>query len=354
MTPSRIWPLLAGKYAPEDVLARWEREFADEFPRVQPLLSETGTAAETWTCGHGREGCARLVHRYEEGPMAACGSDFDRCARVPVEARDLALWRLDERGVIGALRAAVRLDAEGTAPGRIAPPASWLGERLVGGVALRFYLARRADGALCAEVAAADGQADDGVPILLAYTVADFGVAERARARGVNLVELAVSAALLEGGAIDVDLDAVFHEHRRRFVGLDPSTVLSPRKRLIIDYDGGRVWFDGARVRDEWREGKPFRLLVALARHPGVMVNRRRLYAAIWEEGSDRRTHDQYAGLIRPLRTAIGPWSKALILSTAGNDDQGGWKLDLRPEEVELWSEPPAFQQPVQQRKRRK
>lgn len=354
MTPSRIWPMLAGKYAPEDVLSRWPARLGDEFPRARPLLAETGDASATWACGREREGCSRLVHRYDDEVAAACGATFDRCARVALDARDLAIWRLDERRVVGALCRALGLDGEGAAPDRLGRTAALLGQRAVAGVPLRFYLARHADRALCAEVAAADARDDDGIPVLLAYSVDEPGVADHARARGLDLVDLAAAGALLDAGEINVDLDAVFHQHRRRFVGLDPSTVLSARKRLIIDYDAGRVWFDGVLVRDDWHEGKPFRLLVALARHPHVMVNRRRLYPEIWEQGWDRGTHEQYAGLIRPLRTAIGPWSKTIIAPTAGNEDQGGWTLNLDREEVELWSEPPPFQQPAQQRKGRK
>jgi hypothetical protein len=354
VTPSRIWPLLAGKYAPEDVLSRWRDRLGDEFPRARPLMTETGHASLTWACGREREGCSRLVHRYDDHVAAACGATFDRCARVVLDARDMAIWRLDERLVVSALRRALRIDGEGAATDPLGRTAVLLGQRAVAGVPIRFYLARHADRAICCEVADGGGCDDDGIPVLLAYSVDELGVADRARARGLELVDLAAAGAVLDAGEIVVDLDAVFRHHRRRFVGLDPATVLSARKRLIIDCDSGRVWFDRQLVRDNWREGQPFRLLVALARHPRVMVNRRRLYPEIWEEGWNRGKHDQYAAIIRPLRTAIGSWAKTIIVPTAGNDDQGGWTLNLDREEVELWSEPPPFKQPVQQRKGRK
>jgi hypothetical protein len=318
------------------------------------LLSETVDTAATWACGHDREGCARQVQRYDDDLAAACGATVDRCARVTLEPRDLVLWRLDEHRVLAALRGALRLEGGHSAPGRLAPAAVPLGHRVVAGVPLRFYTTRRADAALCAEVAAADARDDDGLAVLLAYRVTDAGVIDHARARGLHLVDLSGAASLLAAGELDVDLDDLFHEHRARFVGVDPSTLLSARKRLIIDYAGGRVWLDGQLVHDRWRSELPFRLLVALARHPSALVNRRRLYAEMWENGWDRSTHDQYASLIRPHRSSIDERVRALITATAGNDDQGGWTLALPPEAVELWSEPPAFTPPIQQRKRKK
>lgn len=354
MTPSRIWPLLAGKYAPEDVPTGWQARLGDEYARAKPLLMETADTTATWACGRDREGCARLVHRYDAEVAAACGATFDRCARVTLDARDLVLWRLDERRVIGALRRALRIEGAGSPPGRLAPEASLLGQRVVAGVPIRFYLARQADAALCAEVAAAGRRDDEGIPVLLAYRATEPQVAVHARARGVNVVDLAASGALLDGGELDVDLDDLYHEHRERFVGVDPTTLLSARKRLIIDYKGGRVWLDGQLVHDGWRSQLPFRLLVALARRPGAFVNRRLLYAEIWENGWDRSTHGQYSNLIRQHRGAIDERVLTHVKATSGNDDQGGWTLSLPPIAVELWSEPPAFTPPIKQRKRKK
>jgi hypothetical protein len=354
VTPSRIWSLLAGKYAPEDVLPRWEARLGGEFPRARPLLAETGDTTATWACGREREGCARLVQQYDDELAAACGATFDRCARVTLEPRDLVLWRLDERRVFGALRRALRLDGDGRAPDRLVPAAVPLGQRVVSGVPIRFYATRHADAALCAEVVAADARDDDGFAVLLAYRVTDADVIDHARARGLHLVDLSGAASLLAAGELDVDLDDLFHEHRARFVGVDPSTLLSARKRLIIDYAGGRVWLDGQLVHDRWRSELPFRLLVALARRPEVLVTRRLLYAEMWENGWDRSTHEQYASLIRPHRGAIDERVRALITATAGNDDQGGWTLSIPPKAVELWSEPAPFTPPNQQRKRKK
>lgn len=354
MTPSRIWPLLAGKYAPEDVLSRWAARLGDEFARARPLLSETVDTVATWACGHDREGCARLVQRYDDELAAACGAMVDRCARVTLEQRDLVLWRLDEHRVLAALRRALRLEGGHSAPGRLAPAAVPLGHRVVAGVPLRFYTTRQADAALCAEVAAADARDDDGLAVLLAYRVTDADVIDHARVRGLHLVDLSGAASLLAAGELDVDLDDLFHGHRARFVGVDPSTLLSARKRLTIDYAGGRVWLDGQLVHDRWRSELPFRLLVALARHAGSLVNRRRLYAEMWERGSDRSLHEQYGKLIRTHRGAIDERVLAHVTATPGNDDQGGWTLALPPAAVELWSEPEPFTPQIQQRKKRK
>ena len=354
MTPSRIWPLLAGKYVPEDVLFRWEARLGDEFPKARPLLAETGDSAATWICGRERDGCARMVQRYDDELAASCGATFDRCPRVALEPRDLVLWRLDERRVVGALRRALRLDGERGAPDRLVPAAVPLGLRVVDGVPFRFYATRHADAALCAEVVAADARDDEGLPVLLAYRVTEAGVIDHARARGLNVVDLSGAAALGDAGELDVDLDDLYHEHRERFVGVDPSTLLSTRKRLIIDYAGGRVWLDGELVHDRWRSDLPFRLLVALARRPGVLVTRRLLYAEMWENGWDRSTHEQYASLIRTHRGSIDERVRGLITATAGNDDQGGWTLSLSSNAVELWSVPPPFTPPNQQRKRKK
>ena len=264
------------------------------------------------------------------------------------------LWRLDERRVFGALRRALRLDGDGRAPDRLIPVAVPLGQRVVAGVPIRFYATRHADAALCAEVVAADSRDDDGLPVLLACRAPDAGVVEHARARGLNLVDLSGGAAVLDAGELDVDLDDLYHEHRERFVGVDPSKLLSSRKCLIIDYAGGRVWLDGELVHDRWRSELPFRLLVALARRPGVLVPRRLLYAEMWENGWDRSTHEQYGKLIRSHRGAIDERVLAHVAATSGNDDQGGWTLALPAGAVELWSEPTPFTPPNQQRKRKK
>ncbi len=189
MTPSRIWPLIAGKYAPEDVLSRWEVRLGDEFPRARPLLTETGDTTETWASGREREGCARLVQRYDDGLAAACGAPFDRCGRVTLEPRGLVLWRLDERRVFGALRRAMRLDGDGRVPDRLVPAAVPLGQRVVSGVPIRFYATRQADAALCAEVFAADARGAECLPDLLACRAPAAGAlpATRVGLRGLPL-----------------------------------------------------------------------------------------------------------------------------------------------------------------------
>jgi hypothetical protein len=353
MGTSRLWARLTGDYASVDVLSGWRATFGDEFASVRPFLAETGASTDSLPCGYGREGCTRRVHRYDDEIAATCGASFSRCERVLVQAPDLALWRLDEERVLAALVSALALSAVRPVTLALDNRATWLGRRAVGGLDMRFYAVSVDDPALCAEVAAVDSDLGPGLCVVLALGGASAGTIGRAMRRGAHVVALPDAATVLDGGGLDVDLDAVYHEHRAKFLDFDPSIVLSRRKKLIIDYSGGRAWLHHQLVEFPSRAHLPFRLLLALARHAGALVTRRRLYPAMWENGSDTRTHEQYAKLIRPHRTALGKLASFPISPTPGDEDRGGWTLDLMPHEVELWSEPAPFQQPIQQRKSR-
>lgn len=355
MGTPRLWARLASDaVAPIGVIARWRADLADEFPLARPFLVETGASAASWLCGNDREGCARMVHRYDENAVAACGATFDRCARVSVEARDLAIWRLDERRVLAAVARCLSLTTEMPASVVLDARATWLGRRTVGGLDMRFYAAPVADGPLCTEIAAADVAFGPGVCVVVAVAAPTAGLVARAASRGAQLVALADAATILEEGIVHLDLDRLFHDHRDQFVGLDPSTVLSRRKRLIIDYAGSRAWLDHQLVEFPSRARLPLNLLLALARHPSAMMSRRRLYPDVWRDDyAGTSAHLQYAGLIRQHRTALGKLAAFPISPTPGDDERGGWCLDLEADAVELWSEPPSPKQPIKQRKGR-
>ena len=353
MGTSRLWARLTGDYASIDVLSGWRLTFGDEFASVRPFLTETGASADLMPCGNGREGCTRRVHRYDDETAATCGASFSRCERVLVQAPDLALWRLDEGRVVAALVAALSLSTALPVTLALDNRATWLGRRAVGGLDMRFYAVSADDAALCAEIAATDSDLGPGLCVVLALGGASAGTITRASRRGAQVVALPEVSTVLDGGALEVNLDELYHEHRAKLQDFDPTTVLSRRKKLIIDYSSGRAWLDHQIIEFPPRVHLPFRLLLALARHAGSLVTRRRLYPLMWENGWDTRTHDQYAKLIRPHRTALGKLASFPISATAGDEDRGGWTLDLAPDEVELWSEPMPFKQPIQQRKSR-
>ena len=353
MGTSRLWERLTGDYASIDVLSGWRATLDDEFALVRPWLTETGASADSLPCGNRREGCARDVHRYADHIAATCGAAFSRCERIVVKAPDLALWRLDEGRVLATLSQALSLSAALPVALTLDGRATWLGRRSVGGLDMRFYAVSVDDAALCAEIAAVDSDLGPGLCVVAALGGASAGTIALAARRGAHVVALPEAATLLEGGGLEVNLDAMYHEHRAKFLTFDLSTVFSQSKKLIIDYAGGRAWLDHQLVEFPPRVHLPFRLLIALARHAGALLTRRRLYPLMWDNGWDTKTHEQYAGLIRPHRTALGKLASFPISATPGDEDRGGWTLDLTPDEVELWSEPMPFKQPIQQRKYR-
>ncbi len=354
MSTSRLWDRLTGDYACIDVLSGWRATFGDELERVRPFLTETGASTDSLPCGNVREGCTRRVHRYDDHIAATCGASFSRCERVLVEAPDLALWRLDEGRVVAALVVALSLSAARPAALALDDRATWLGRRSVGGLDLRFYAVSADDAALCAEVAAVDSDLGSGLCIVLALGGASADTIARAARRGAHVVALPEVTTVLDGGALEVNLDEVYHQHRAKFQDFDPSTVLSQRKKLIIDYAGGRVWLDHQLVAFPARMRYPFNLLVALARRPGATISRRKLYPEVWREDyTGERGHPDYGNVIRQHRTTLGKLGAFPVTATPGDDDRGGWCLDLPTEAIELWTEPRPLKQPIKQQKSR-
>ncbi len=354
MGTSRLWARLTGDYGSIDVLSGWRATFGDEFASVRPLLTETGTSTDSLPCGNGREGCTRRVHRYDDEIAATCGASFSRCERVLVQAPDLALWRLDEGRVVASLARALSLSAARPVTLALDNRATWLGRRAVGGLDMRFYAVSADDPALCAEIAAADSDLGPGLCVVVALGGASAATIARAARRGAHVVALPEAATVLDGGALEVNLDGLYHEHRAKFQDFDPSTVLSRRKKLIIDYSAGRAWLDHQLVEFPARMRYPFNLLVALARRPGGTVSRRKLYPEVWRDDyAGERGHLGYGGVIRQHRTTLGKLGAFPITATPGDDSRGGWCLDLPTDAIELWTEPPPLKQLIKQQKSR-
>jgi two-component system response regulator RegX3 len=316
------------------------------------LLRPRANRVAWWPCGHGHAECARELVDEGSDTAAVCSNADARCpvARVP-HAQTYA-YALDREALRGAFRVGLAVDASLPAllPGSVA---TGLGSRRFGEVTVRFYFAAVPSIAALDAVRSA-GPRDGGDEAVTLALVSAGSPTEREAAHalevGIDVRPLAAWARLEAGGRVSFDLDAFVLRHR--FVGLDPSRVLSPRVRLVLDPRGERAWFDGVALPFAEKAHLPFHLLVALARRPDALVTRERLYPEVWREDYAPSRLSTYGEAIRQHSAALRRIAPTLPLTThAGNDVVGGFSLDLPGEAIGWWSDPvPA---PVLRRKAR-
>ncbi len=347
-----LWRALADVDTHPGPLPAWESRLGSDFALMGELLRPRANRVAWWPCGHGHAECAREL--VDEGPDAAavCSNPDARCPVARVPYSHTHAFALDRDALRAALRVglAVETSLPALLPGSVA---AGLGSRRFGEVTVRFYFAPVPSIAALDAVRAA-GPRDGGDEEVTRVLVSAGSPTEREVAHalevGIEVRPLAAWATLEAGGRVSFDLDAFVLRHR--FVGLDPSRVLSPRVRLVLDPRGERAWFDGVALPFAEKAHLPFHLLVALARRPGALVTRERLYPEVWREDYAPSRLSTYGEAIRQHSAALRRIAPTLPLTThAGNDVVGGFSLDLPGEAIGWWSDPvPA---PVSRRKSR-
>lgn len=340
-----LWrALAAGDDLPAPAEA-WRLRLGDDHARMGRLLAPTTERSSWWPCGKGRECVRRLV---DEGATwaAVCVDEDWRCDTATVAPSATVLHALREERLLGALRQGLALG--GPPPAPLPGQRAWaLGNRAFGATLTRVYYAACADAAVLDAVAIADPPADGVLVVVTTAGVPTDDARELAEERGVDLRPLGGWAALSDDGAVAFDLDELLLRHR--FRGVDhPPSLLSRRRRLVLDPARRRVWFDGALMEIPER---PLSLLMALARRPGVERNRLDLYPEVW--GSEYEDDDlarlRYRTSIRQYRLRLP--NELPIETKDGSDAIGGYRLALNQDEIAWWSDPPS--QATSQDKRR-
>ena len=352
MTPAghALWRALAAGDTHPAPLAAWEARLGADLARTGELLRPRAARVAWWPCGHGRADCVREL--VDEGPdtAAVCSNPDARCPVARVPHAHAYAYGLDCGAFLGALRVGLAL---GGAPADALPGSSVvpLGSRRLGEVVVRLHFAPAPSVAVL-DAMRASGRHDDedAVLVLVSAGTPSESEAAHARERDIDLRPLPAWASLEDGGHVTFNLDAFVLHHR--FVGLDPSTVLSRRVRLIVDPRGERAWFDGVALPFGEKAHLPFHLLVALARRPGALVTRERLYPEVWREDYAPSRLSTYGESIRQHSAALRRFAPTLPLTThAGNDVAGGFSLDLPDDAIGWWSDPVPV--PVSRRKSR-
>jgi hypothetical protein len=312
------------------------------------LLRARPTRVAWWPCGNGSTDCVRELVDEGADTAAVCSNPVARCPVLRVPHAHAYAYGLDRGAFLGALRVGLALG--GALPAAL-PGSSVvaLGSRRLGEVVVRFHFAPAPSVAVLDAMRASKRHDDeDTALVLVSAGTPSESEAAHARERDIDVRPLPAWASLEDGGRVTFDLDAFVLHHR--FVGLDPSTVLSRRVRLVLDPRGERAWLDGVPLPFGEKAHLPLHLLVALARRSGALVPRERLYPEVWREDYAPSRLSTYGEAIRQHSAALRRIAPTLPLTThAGNDVAGGFSLDLPEEAIGWWSDPvPA---PVSRRK---
>lgn len=334
-----LWRVLANGDdipAPSPV---WDERLGGDRALAGPLLVPTPRRSTWWNCGKDRQDCVRRL--VEEGPRyAAVCDDADwRCRPTTVLPSATFLHEFQRPRLMAALRAGLVLTGDGpvSVPGR---STTLLGTRTFGDATVRAYFAPNPE-VTTLNAVAANADADGETIVLASAGVPDGAAAALARRRGIDVRPLGEWARLVDGGGIEFDLDGFVVAHR--FGGLDPSTVLSTRKRLILDPVGRRVWLDGKPVAVPRAATYQWNFLIALARRAGKPVLRPTLALDVWmdEYAAKVKKYHDFRTYLRQRREDLDKTARWPISDVRGGDEDGGYRLDFHDHEIAWWSDPP-------------
>ncbi len=334
-----LWRALAAGAdipAPSSV---WDDRLAGDRAMVGPLLVPTARRSTWWSCGKAREDCVRRL--VDEGLryVAVCDDPDWRCPTVTMLPAATFLHEIQRPRLLAALRVGLALTGNG--PVEVAGGSTaLLGTRAFGDATVRAYFALNSDVAAVNAVAADGGGAGETL-VLASAGAPDPAAVALARSRGIDVRPLGFWATLINGGGIAFDLDGFALAHR--FGGLDPSTVLSSRKRLILDPVGRRVWLDGKSVAVPRAAPYQWNFLIAVARRAGKPVLRPALALDVWrdEYAAKAKKYHDFRTYLRQRREDLDKVARWPISDVRGGDDDGGYQLDLQEHEVAWWSDPP-------------
>jgi hypothetical protein len=334
-----LWRALAAGAdvpAPSSV---WDDLLAGDRVMVGPLLVPTARRSTWWNCGKAREDCVRRL--VDEGPRyaAVCDDPDWRCPTVTMPPSATFLHEIQRPRLLAALRAGLALTGDG--PVDVAGGSTaLLGTRALGDATVRAYFAPNPE-VTAVNAVAADAGDGRGTLVLVTAGAPDKVAAALALSRGIDVRPLGAWATLIDGGGVVFDLDGFVLTHR--FSGLDPSTLLSTRKRLILDPVGRRVWLDGKPVAVPRAAPYQWNFLIALARRAGKPVLRPALALDVWrdEYAAKAKKYHDFRTYLRQRREDLDKAATWPISDVRGGDDDGGYQLDLQEHEVAWWSDPP-------------
>lgn len=332
-----LWRVLAEGADLLDTAPGWAARLGVDHGALGTILVGTTRRALHWPCGLGRDSCWRRLVPEGDGFTAVCADEDWSCQPESVRPADSWLYRLDEGGIVSAVRAGLAL--AGAAQRRLLPGTWWVGGRDFGEVSVGFYLTTDTDRPALDAVTADADAGEKELVVLLAAAEPDRPVAALAEDRGIDVRPLGAIAELHEGGSLTFDLcDLVL---RHRFRGLeDPSPLLTDRIRLLLHPLGGTVWLDRAPLPLSKGKKLPWALLGALADRPGRDVLRKELLPAVFPEYGEHNKGQRWHERLRQARDELpeAPWP---ISAVPGGFEDGGYRLDLFREEIAWWSDRP-------------
>lgn len=330
----RLWLALAkGADLP---LAKpvWQQLLGEDEALAKAWIRPSAERSSMWICGAGRRDCWRRVFQRKGELVAVCSDEERPCSVAVLRSAEAFLHRFDLPGLLEAFRRGLGLT--GGPVRRILGDLWNLGDRRFGERVVRvFFVAEASVSALDTAALEAAGL----VGVVICAGDPPVRVFDHAQLRGLDLRPLAGWATLAEAGAVRFDLDAFLLHHR--FPGLvDPMALLSDRVRLLLDPMGSRLWVDrrmiplGSRARLQWA------FLRALADRAGRDVPRLELLPLVYEGFSLARAGQDWDRRLKQVREEL-PSADWPIQAVPGTFAVGGYRLDLRPDQVVWWSEPP-------------
>lgn len=331
-----LWRVLSEHWNLHDIPPRWRSALGDEYTFAEPYLRPAGRT-RSWLCGGSLEGCARRLDPATS--EASCtNEDGEDCGTITVDAAEAHVFRFEVADLLADIATSIGAERDDLED---LPGVHRVGMRRFGNVEARFYFAREATRTALDSVGAHEATLGLGLPVLACPMPPPASVAAIARTRGLAVLPLADVATFTGPGNVTVDLDPLVLE--QRFEGANPPDVLSPRRRLILDPAGRRVWLDGLPVPLPRKAHHPWNLLMTLARHPGAELLRPALALQIWREGhASKPSWYDFRTYIRQRREDLEALATWPITDIPGGDDDGGYRLDLAANEVAWWSDPPA------------
>lgn len=270
--------------------------------------------------------------------VAVCGDEEPRCDRLTLRRSDLALRALDLRAIAEVVVATSGLP---TTPVGAAGASVLVGPVSVGSDRLLLALTTATAGHRLIELAQELRDRHPDGPVLVLAPVA--GPLDGPKGRLLRLLRVGVlplaDVVVAAGNALVADLSAWVLGPGSELPGLDPLPLLAHRFRLVLDPARHRVGWQG-----KWhcleRKTHAHRLLVAVARTPGVVLPRHLAFEDVWL-GKDFPEVQAWETNLRSHKRHLDQvLGKGVIDTVRGDTYTGGFVLRLGPDEVVFASEP--------------
>lgn len=347
---SALWRVIAEGSHHEMTRAAWELRLGEAGWVATGALVAQPYAVPSLPCGLGVGfGCRRFV-MYDAGvTVARCGDSPVRCDAIRLSKTETCAYRLDLKVIASRLGASLGVDGE-VFPLPVSGSETFvLGAADLDGVSLSWLFASRLDeGSVLSLLDMAPRFGAGPIRGLLAPTLRELGDAARHAfdRAGVLLLGLDEGARVDEHGELIVDLWPFLLEHRGHFPSLDPTRYCRDRYDLILDPLGDRYWYAGRRLNFGRAALYPPALLHALADPARRRRSRTELHrllpgTRVGREDWANSLANYKLQLARVLKAAGGEGSgvpEDPVLALPGDDNLGGYLLDLHPTRVLWWT----------------